>query len=138
MDVGAMLIGQSDRTVVYQKPWSHNKRRMEPVKWWAERGLVHSEDPNHEGAYNTMSVREAMVRVTALNDMVKNSLAGGDGRLYADEIRETQQFIQDFVVHVIRKAQLQGDPIGNFEEAAKEAQRRRPVSKRVIWDKINK
>jgi hypothetical protein len=86
--------------------------RFQGHRWWAERGMIHCERLN-DGSYESMTVRQALLRLKAINDMVTNSLsdrhATGQKLLYSDEIREHQQFI-DKMVGLIKKAQDQGRP----------------------------
>lgn len=100
MDLGgALLLGSSD--VV----------RFGPLRLWADRGLIHIEDSRDNG-YDTISVRAALERVNALNDVIKNSKAHlrtkGDDFDRA-EITRHQNMI-DGMVEIARKAQIQGMP----------------------------
>ena len=90
-----------------------------PVRYWAERGLVHWEDAK-DNSYGSMVWQEASLRVLALSEMVHNSRQHG---LYGDEIRITQRFIEE-MVPVIEQAKEQGGPLDDVQQIANERRRR--------------
>ena len=66
--------------------------------------------------------------------MIRNPRNKSDAKVfYEDEIKAYQIFIQDFLVRVVDKARIQGDPIGNFDEAVKINKARQPISRQGCW-----
>lgn len=105
----------------------HKVVRHGPLRLWPERGLVHMEDAR-DNSYETLSVKDALLRVKGISDMVKNSLARErtkNGAFYSDEIRKYQQFVDD-MVQVCKIAQEQGSP--DDPTAKADLKRRRPTT----------
>lgn len=77
------------------------------LRFWAERGLMHCEDSSNE--YSSMTVRQFLHRVRALNDMVGNSDSrrdtGADRSLREEMVRNSEKAQQ-----IAELAQLQGMP----------------------------
>lgn len=99
----------------------HNVVRYKNLRFWPERGLIHVED-SRNNSYKSMSIREALFRVQALNDMVKASTQETD---YYDEITAQQSFIED-ILRIVKVAQEQGSP--DDPSAVRDLARRRPTS----------
>ena len=114
--------GMGSRAVAKQYPmWGTGA----PIYFWAEQGLVWFEDsrdncPVHR-KYGHMSYRDALLRVSAVSDMVIKS---HEDKRWGHERRIVQQFICE-MEEVCRQAQEQGNPMENVDFAA-EANRRRP------------
>lgn len=83
----------------------HNLVKHKNLRIWAERGMIRIEDAK-DNSFRTISVREALNRVKALSDIVKNSTAVDD---YFDEVAAQQSLVED-LVRVIKVAQEQGSP----------------------------
>jgi hypothetical protein len=99
--------------------------KSDQYRWWAERGLIHWEHKD-TGDYGTVSIKEALIRLRGLNDMVTNSLAesheAGSKFLYRDEIEKMQKFI-DEMLQLCKKAKAQGAP--DDPSAVRDMKRRR-------------
>ena len=95
-----------------------------PLKYWAERGLIHCEDAR-DSSYETIDTKEVLERVKALNDMIGNTKRKVPGLMHADEVRRHQNFIDD-MVKLCRRAKEQGSP--DNPDAVKESKRRRPAT----------
>ena len=78
------------------------------LRCWAERGLVHCEDAR-DNSYKSISVREALRRMKALNDMLGKSQADRKGFLSSAQVESLQTFVED-MIEVCRKAREQGEP----------------------------
>ncbi len=61
-----VLIG-GQHSVVYFGPRDNPKCQ----RWWADRGMIHVEDAR-DNTYDTLSVREFLHRLKAVNDMLGN------------------------------------------------------------------
>lgn len=101
-----------------------NVVRLGPLRFWADRGLVHCEDAR-DNSYETLSTKEILERIQGINDMIGNTKRKADGLMHADEVREHQNFIDD-MVRLCRRAKDQGSP--DNPDAVKEAKRRRPAT----------
>lgn len=96
-------------------------------RWWADRGLIHVENKT-TGDYETLSVRQTLIRLRGLNDMVRNSASDDEGvmsQFFGGTLDEHQRFIEQ-MIEVIRRAQQQGQP--DDPSAVRDAKRRRPKS----------
>jgi hypothetical protein len=95
-------------------------------KYWAERGLIHYEN-TETNEYDTLTVREFLLRLKAINDMLGNSRAtlASAKFAHADEIKRQQKFVEEASM-LARKAQQQGMP--SDPQARAEAKRRAPKS----------
>jgi hypothetical protein len=104
----------------------HMVCRFGHLRIWAERGLIHIED-NRDNSYETMSVRTALQRMVAINDMLANSKAelSRNGGMYADEFERNMKMLEQ-MTDICRKAQEQGMPTD--ASARRDLVRRRPVS----------
>lgn len=114
------IIGDS-HGVVYFGPKDDQARQ----RWWADRGLIHVEDG--ENTYDTLTVKEFLLRVKGINDMLGNSRkATKDSKLMdAGEIDRHQKFI-DQACELAKKAQEQGMP--SDKTAIADLKRRRKLS----------
>jgi hypothetical protein len=83
----------------------HKVAVLDDCRFWAERGLIHCED-GRNNSYKTISVRDFLERIQALNEMLGKST--DQGALY-----DRRQYLQGFVgdaVEVVRRAREQGMP----------------------------
>ena len=94
-----------------------------PLRLWAADGMIKIED-GRDNSYTALSVKEALERVSAINEMIGNS--SGDGE-YADEITRLQRFVEG-MVELCKKARVQGMPT----DATARKERRRRHSTSVI------
>lgn len=79
------------------------------LRVWAERGLVHYEDAR-TGYYDSMSVRTCLERISALSDMLGNSVRQAGGAMpYYDQWLAWRNFVDD-VFEVCKRAREQGMP----------------------------
>lgn len=85
--------------------------RLGPMRFWAERGLIHSED-SRDNSYNVMSVRACLHRMRGLQDMLNNSkqrdLYSEDQFDQANRLR-IQRYLEN-MLQICQKAQIQGMP----------------------------
>ena len=99
------------------------------IRMWAERGLIHIED-GEDGSYDCISVRVCLQRMSAIQDMLKNSRADRgsikNNTAFANITIEKHQKMLDGMVEVVRKAQIQGMPTD--ASARRDLVRRRPKS----------
>ena len=99
----------------------HNVTLFGNLRIWPENGLIKIED-KRDGSYEAITVKEALLRAKALNDMVKNSGAHirnrtKDAAYYSDEIKTIQDLVES-VVNACRIAREQGmpdDPVSRQE-----------------------
>lgn len=98
-----LLLNKQDEGVVYFGPRKDPRR----TRYWAERGLIHIEDTDN-GEYETLSVREFLQRMDAVNEFV-NKLIQKDRIMHADEISRNQRYLEQAQV-LCRVAQRQGLP----------------------------
>jgi hypothetical protein len=79
------------------------------VRWWAERGQLHWED-SRTNAYDTVSVREFLLRLQGISDMLSNGRKKeNQGFMHADEVERHMRFIEE-ALELVRKAKEQGIP----------------------------
>ena len=97
MGLNTFLIGGEHGVVKYQN-----------LRIWAERGLIRIEDAR-DNSYETLTVREAILRVKGFNDMIGNSAEDRRNPAFWD-MREKLQRLVEEMSEVIRKAQMQGMP----------------------------
>lgn len=97
-----------------------------PLRLWAERGLIHIEDAR-DNSYDALSVRSALHRIKAINDMLVNSKAEltRDGGLTAQEYDRQMKMVEQ-MVEVCQQAQVQGMP--DDPTAVRDLKRRRPLT----------
>jgi len=76
-------------------------------RWWAEGGLIHLEE-KLTGEQFHMTVREALLRMNAISEMIGRS-SRGDKNRFASEIAEHHDFFEA-MVQLCKKAQQQGRP----------------------------
>lgn len=97
-----------------------------PLRFWAERGLIHVEDAR-DNSYDVMSVSSAAHRVQAHIDMLANSREQMRRTGFMDyaEYNRLQRMIEQ-MTEIIRKAQIQGQPTD--ESAVRDLRRRQPKS----------
>ena len=100
----SVLLG-NEHGVVFFGP----RDKPRAVRWWAERGQLHWED-SRTNAYGSVSVREFLYRLKAINDMISNGRRkDNEGIMHADEIERHQKFIEE-ALGLINKAKEQGIP----------------------------
>jgi len=101
--------------------------RFGPLRFWAERGLVHVEDAT-DNSYEVMSVRTFLSRARGLSDMIGNSTQRemhSEDRY--DQMERTRHLtFLEGAANLARKAQIQGMP--SDPSARRELVRRRPKS----------
>lgn len=108
----------------------HNLAQYRHLRIWAERGLIRIED-SRDNSYEILSVRETLVRMRAMCDMVKNGLAhlrqnpNDNSYMAMNEIEDLQRFL-DKMEGIIQQAREQGSP--DDESARRDLVRRRPVT----------
>ena len=97
-----------------------------PLRWWAERGLIHCEDGD-DNTYRSFSVREILFRLQAMSDNVKDAQrrVGHDPMMDFHKIHELQNYIEG-MVELCRRAREQGTP--DDPTARADLKRRRPTS----------
>lgn len=101
--------------------WKRGDEDGQPLRMWAERGLVHWEDPR-TNAYGSMLWRDAAIRVLALSEMVSNKTTEDGLGKYANERYMIKRFVCE-MEKVIERAKEQGSP--DDPDAAAELRRRR-------------
>lgn len=77
-------------------------------KWWAQGGLVCWQD-TVTGDDGAITVRDALLRIKAISDMVGNSRRGASRTMAVSALEAFQEYI-DSMVEVCKKAQRQGMP----------------------------
>lgn len=108
-----------NRDVVHFGPRKFPKR----YKYWAERGLIHLEDAE-DNSYVTLSVREFLLRLKGINDMIAK-VSRGEKTLDPQELQRHQNFIEQALA-LVEKAKEQGMPTD--PSARRDRARRRPTS----------
>jgi len=99
-----ILLGM-DHGVVFFGPRANPKA----VRWWAERGQLHWED-SRDNAYGTVALREFLLRLQGINDMVSNGRTKeNEGFMHADELERHMRFIEQ-ALGLVHKAKEQGAP----------------------------
>lgn len=85
--------------------------RFGPLRFWAERGLIHVEDST-DNSYDSFSVQECLYRMRAISDMLGNSTqrAKHSEDQFDAANRHRQQQMLDGMIEVCRRAQIQGMP----------------------------
>lgn len=83
------------------------------LRMWAERGMIHVED-GKDNSYKSLSVRQMLLRMKAIQDMLKNSRQSSRQKHSKDTFdnkyyEENQQMLLA-MSDVVRKAQIQGQP----------------------------
>jgi len=91
----------------------HGVKQYRNLRIWAERGLVRVEDAR-DGSCETLSVRDALLRAKAINDLVAEGLARTrnrttDAMFHTSEIQEMQKLVED-VIAACKQAKEQGEP----------------------------
>jgi hypothetical protein len=95
---------------------SRSMVKYKGIKWWAEKGMICSEDDrpgdlrdkqNRAGAYKMHTVRDILRRLRAINDMIGNSRKNNAYR--PDEINAERDYV-DNMVELCKVAQAQGRP----------------------------
>lgn len=96
-----------------------------PLRFWAERGLVHIED-SRDNSYECISVRTALHRMLAISEMLGNSTQRQ--KYSEDQFDQTNrvrlQNMLEGLTEIVRKAQVQGMP--SDPTARRDLVRRRP------------
>ncbi len=111
--------------MVYITGHNHHVAVCGPLRIWAENGRICIED-ERDDSYRTCSVKQMLLRLNALNDMVGSSKRmAASHEEYYDEIKKDQDYI-DKVSDVCRIAQSQGMP--DTADGQKAAKARRPTS----------
>lgn len=111
--------------LVFQGLPSDGVVRFGTLRIWAERGLIRIED-SKDNSYEVLSVRTALERLKAINDMIKNSTQRQKHShdMFDRFLIEAHQKMIDEVVVLVRKAQEQGMPTD--ASARRDLVRRRP------------
>lgn len=104
---------------------SHDVVQTRHLRMWAERGLVHIEDAR-DNSYSAISVREMLLRMNAISDMLGNS---SDRDKHSESQfdkawRAENQAMLEGMVKVVEKAKVQGMP--SDASARRDLVRRRP------------
>jgi len=94
------------------------------LRVWAERGLIRSVQEK-TGERRDMSIRDAIERTIAINDMLKISPRHERNYAYIDNWENHMRFVED-MIKVIQEAKEQGDP--NDESVVKDRLRRMKVT----------
>ena len=108
----------------------HGLAQYRHLRVWAERGLIRIED-SRDNSYQILSVREALARMNAMSEMVKNGLKhlrdnpGDNSYMAMDNIEDLQRFI-DKMETLVQQAREQGSP--DDASARRDLVRRRPVT----------
>lgn len=103
----------------------HDLVATKHLRFWAERGLVHVED-SRDNSYKVFSVRECLLRMRALQDMLGNST---ERQMYSEDQfdqskrAEIQTMLEGLMV-IVQKAKEQGMP--SDASARRDLVRRRP------------
>lgn len=79
------------------------------LKFWAERGLIHIEN-TRDGDYDSISVRVALQRMRAIQDMLGNRRTAHTEDQFDQAKRKEHQDMLDGLVALCQKAQVQGMP----------------------------
>lgn len=79
------------------------------LKFWAERGLIHIEN-TRDGDYDSISVRVALQRMRAIQDMLGNRRTAHTEDQFDQQRRKEHQDMLDGLVCLCQKAQIQGMP----------------------------
>lgn len=90
--------------------------RHGPLRIWAERGLIHIED-SRDGSYDSVTVRQALRRMQAVNDMIPSMLP---------EHREHNVSMVEGMLTLTERAKVQGMP--DDPSARRDRARRQPRS----------
>jgi hypothetical protein len=111
-------------SVIFLNECSKNLVRFKNLRIWAERGLIHFEHTK-DGAYHSESVREVLLRLNGLQDMLRNSRQAMRDNGFIDflEFDEQQRAVEE-VGELCALAQQQGMP--SDPQAAGELHRRLP------------
>lgn len=103
-----ILTASSDQ--VLKRSYDPNVVFWRNCHWWAENGRIHWEDIR-DGSYSSISVRECLSRIRALQDMITNTRtsADPDDVFHSAEIADHQRYIAK-MSELCRRARAQGDP----------------------------
>lgn len=82
--------------------------RLGPLRFWAERGLVRVED-GRDNSYEVLSVKEALLRVKGLNDMLGNKTTSDEKIVDSAYRKDLTRFVEDMVT-ICQQAREQGMP----------------------------
>ena len=105
------------------------------TKWWAEGGLIHFEDPS--GKFGSIPVRDILLRLNALKDMLGNSLRHPDGIVaHRDEMLRHQDYVEG-MIKLCKKAQDQGRPDDPKAIAQMRRDRKSAVSRLHVMPGLN-
>jgi hypothetical protein len=101
--------------------------KFEHIRMWAERGIIHIED-TRDNAYKVIGVREALLRMRAISDMIANSRPSQRQKHSHDrfdrKLIDDNQNMLDAMIVVVEKAKEQGMP--HDPTARRDLARRRP------------
>lgn len=102
----------------------HNTCVFGRLRVWAERGLIHIEDAS-DNTYDVLSVKTALRRMLAINEMLANSRAEmiATKAMHADEYDRQMRMLEQ-MTDVCRRAQIQGMP--SDPTARRDCKRRLP------------
>lgn len=85
--------------------------RCGPLRFWAERGLIHCED-SRDNSYEVIKVRDMLLRLNAHNEM-RPGIDGTEDPITKKWVYEFRSHIQTMIEQMLelcRKAQEQGMP----------------------------
>jgi hypothetical protein len=98
----------------------HKVARLNQLRVWAERGLIHWED-GKDNSYASISIKDALLRIQALNEMLGNRVDDKDIPRFR-ELREKIQVFIEKMQDVIAQAREQGAPDDPTRRSYKPAQ----------------
>lgn len=76
-------------------------------RWWPEGGLIHSRNII-TGEQQDHKISEILHRLSAINDMIKNSRGSANRWMPIEKLQEHERF-RDAMILIIEEAQRQGD-----------------------------
>lgn len=103
---------------------NNNVCHFGPLEIWAERGLLHIVD-NRDNGYKCVSVRDELLRMDSINEMIANSreYMKREGVMDAVEFERQRRMLFE-MIEICRTAQIQGMP--DDPSACRDLARRRP------------
>lgn len=87
--------------------FTHNVLRVGRSRFWAERGLIHSE--RDDGDYRVQTVRQFLKHINGISDMLGNKSAKRD-QVKDAKLRKEYQDTIDAAFELAKRAQEQGMP----------------------------
>lgn len=100
--------------------------RFGPLRIWTERGLIHIED-SRDNSYKTVTTRDELFRLQAVNDMLANSRRqkGSEDQFDETNCARIRKALEAVII-VCQKARQHGDPFDAAREQNKNLRRRTP------------